>query len=443
MSVHTDRPCKIIMATLKALIPDPDERNIFWSHFSKCGCVIAGSAVVNAMGRDHTAWIPNDIDIWLPQPTLTTYVFISILLKNGYKKKHTTHFPPSYTRLRKYVKEMIHFESLERGNKISIQIIVLSEPDVKAAIRSFDIVATQHVFSIDYESEKQYECSVSDISQRRSATSDFNQHIIRISKIAYDLQSLPEWARTMGRIRKYVDRGFTLPMDETEKIIANLNEILNQVERPFDEKTTTLSQTIMYYFKSIGVAFEMKRGSNQITIVPCPNISSTAHCFDYITMENTSIANILKINVATKKEFVKTQNEKVLDDIGIIMFPPAEKASGTVFSFKNVQDNLQNPNSIFYECQGYRPILKTQFIKISLSTGNYYVNKATLTSFINIDMIQNNWVFKLKGTMQRLSATASQNAVDAWNGRGSIESAHHCQDGTDMSIQTLTMVSLH
>lgn len=175
------------------------------------GAVIAGSSLIQSIiGTD---WENIDMDIWLPtneQQTARLAQISHLLRKSGYtdETQQIITTPSQYSRLAKFIRTIVTFHGGAR--RIPVQVMMLNK-DIAVAdlVRSFDITATQFLY---------------DGRTILQIGGDSYDHLVRreilFSVEACSSQSHMEWLRTLNRVKKYRNRGFSGPSRRSWELVT-------------------------------------------------------------------------------------------------------------------------------------------------------------------------------------------------------------------------------
>ena len=424
-----------IVGEFRSIFPKEEKRAKFWTHFHKSDCVIAGSMVVHALLKDPD-WEPNDIDIWINM-TSDYDTLKKMFLDEGYKQQYV-HPAIAYVRLATMV---AHIYMLTKKGARTVQIIITRFSPLEV-IDTFDIFATQFVFELKAVNTTGMRANIRAVHEQ--ATADLLEKRITICETSGDIQSIREWIRTLDRIQKYVSRGFHISDKEIHKIVDYVNGFTYE-DIPNAE---VIYERLLNYFFYLGYCFSLDRIKNKIDVsthcrdFPTAITTASTNCFNFITLEDEALATIDAANRRLPREIENAHH------VTIVVFGSSEPLSGTQFQLSTFADLKKDPSNVFYACQGRQHIPHQQFVRIPTCSGQVYIKMANFRrcvhtvydSFMGPPTQEIKWIFGVSKTETRVMTSASQTTVNAWRGRGSIVSAHHCQDNTDFYVHQLHYV---
>lgn len=414
--------------------------------------VIAGSFVVGAL--TDKKFKSNDIDIWLPHGTKSLFAIFGFLcerLQYNHPVKIGTN--SNYKRLIKYVNNIYALYPITT-NSMTIQIMVLKRNiTVQQVVKSFDLECTQIMYS-----PNNLECPF--IAVSNNAITHIQTMQTTIGKYASKIQTFVEWKRTIGRIFKYIERGFAI--SDWTAIIDNVNKRINS---EIKEKYEVHVANLQIYPDKIKIdEFLLNEKGNYAheflsvyhsciqylsTTLPCelPIISRDVHntlvieeipktliinksaptkCFSFTQFDDIESEDWVGENVCPVEMI---DNIVILEEIGDGEFNSLAMTKGVL------KTALVNNSNIYYKCSsnGKTIELDKQYFQINL------LNMNVLVTIKNIEQMlctkEKYWI--VKNTNVKFNRTASKNAVGI---NANYVSAHHCQNGTAKTLYELRAV---
>lgn len=226
------------------------------------GGVIAGSSVMQSLL--NVSWDNIDIDLWIPsheEGRLDGLQELTLLLnRSGYTQKVEQNTDrEQYKRFEDYVESITTF--FGGTNRCDVQIIKLRRgQNIRQMVKSFDIVASQFFFD-----------GVRIIEVGENSRDDLWNGTITFSKEVLKIQALPEWLRTIRRVKKYMSRGFCEP--STEQWIKVIDSVSNWISR----------ENSMIFGKQARIAlFHLRAWNSAVGANDFPKMAVSSDDDDYI-----------------------------------------------------------------------------------------------------------------------------------------------------------------
>ena len=454
--IFVDAKSKVIDSFSRIFL-NKDDRYLWWKAFYDTQAVIAGGYIVNIIQQIvnpevASLWKSNDIDIWVESHRSMTYFTLLLRDLNYYYKitniKASCKGNDTYSRLKSYVEAIYTFYHITPGQPQFQFIVVCKGKSINDLIKSFDIIATQFLFKvIDVIEKPGFKYEIVDINS--NSLNDIKNKQINISDEAIKIQSFGEWYRTLERMLKYNKRGLRVNDTQLPLLVEavniqyknrNNNILYSSVKK--EQWYSDCLEVICDYFEKLYLThcFTTSKDGIQYTI-SCEKQLVSTECLNLISLEQIPIE---KVNYKNNVVFV------TIDDKGRYgtIIPRSNVLVKSLFSRVFSLRLIENEN-IYYECERRlaTKILviksKNPFVKISLCNGEYYVSVENLEDINKIlkekQITQPVFIIDTRRNGTTISLSTSKASREAWQGNGIITGRHHCKEGTDKIIQSMTV----
>jgi hypothetical protein len=424
---------------------------------------VAGSFIVGAiLGAEFKSneFKSNDIDIWLPHSQdsgVALGKLVCFFLHHAYQlpipsiRESKRTLPATYKRLQTAVQRVY---SMHAKNKIKIQIILLRQPlSPKAVVSDFDLTMLKAWYDGDtvhfYEESEQH-------LKNRTMAINFN------SKEVTE-QNAPEWLRTLKRIGKYKERGFTLQKnDKTYECflsslckydILSINKFVSKWNQTIEDTRIT---TLPYVFVTrdetnihLGVTSTLQYTNVEWKSIPAKELNSMIKHPKIITNTNTNY-RVFKWITPLPVEYVQNQPRDCFDFIlAETVGTDAYIADNTdnIVLVTEVNDILKatcytkellRQALVFYKCNSdtlENVDVHKSIAQITLAEFTVYISTRARKKVLR----SNHRYF----TLRKKSTWTNTVSVRTYYGHAGFVSADHCQNGTGKDIYTIKARSLN
>lgn len=479
----TDRPWdtqevrkRMLAKICAAFAIKPDQLATLTDLMKRCGVVIAGSFVVEAILDVN--WESSDVDVWMPSTKQSDVDDVVIwFMTHGYNGLRCDNvIVPDYTRLHAYVNEIMFLNSTCAQRTIhsylnnrrpdftqlipirkKVQILTAKRgKTVTDVVRSFDMNAVQFYF--DGEA----------IHQVNPAAYTSLIHPGKISRVALKEQSLLEWPRTFVRLAKYAKRGITISEEGEAEIESAMNKNFARYEqKDKNDISAVLSEQLTRHVLRIikGDQFRPLRLTllNAITSdlpLTLRQYSPPRHLSwkprkDELTLllqilgakPPVPLSQLKSVKVTsyptTYYDFLMLSDMPIVEDDSAIYIGFAEQY--VKMSLDQVEISVLDKDGTrsMFQCVGLKQFPpkegQVRYVRISHAHMNVIVSLKNLLRIIQRDPLHPYWY--LVPTRRTFSHTVSKQALGLV-GVPSHLGANHCQAGTDMLVYKLRPVRL-